>query len=307
MAPEQQPPDPEPRPPPEELDSTLTQSRQPVAHAAKPSSGQVVSVQLLSVQEVSSGPGPLSGDKKPAETWELFGKASPLSSRSSLRPPCAAGPALREETQDPGPGLIKAEPEELGVVEPEGHTDSVSQEQLRNRTGAPPAEPHHNNESCQEKVAGDDVTAAGHMTECVHRCHRCGEAFAQASSLRLHLDQKRKTYACEWCCKSFAQSADLRRHLRTHTGERPHRCTFCSKSFSQRGNLRRHLRIHTGERPYSCPFCCRTFSDGDTMKKHMRTHSAERPHRAAQGAKTLGGAAGLQLHLQKDTCSVAPS
>uniref|UniRef100_A0A3B4WEY4 Zinc finger protein 583-like n=1 Tax=Seriola lalandi dorsalis TaxID=1841481 RepID=A0A3B4WEY4_SERLL len=212
-----------------------------------------------------------------------------------------------------------------GVTEPEGHTDSLTATALTHATQeesgfrssdadrtvvvvrADRHDAHRNKASSQEKltVSVDDVTVAGFPPELVHRCPRCGEAFSQAGSLRLHLEQKRKTYACEWCCKSFAQSADLRRHLRTHTGERPHRCTFCSKSFSQRGNLRRHLRIHTGERPYSCPYCCRTFSDGDTMKKHKRTHSGEKPYRCVQCSKTFTTSSGLQIHLKKDMCFVA--
>lgn len=162
-----------------------------------------------------------------------------------------------------------------------------------------------NRKGPREKLSSDDATVTGFIAELIHRCPRCGEAFGQAAGLRLHLEQKRKTYACNWCCKSFAQSADLRRHLRTHTGERPHRCTFCSKSFSQRGNLRRHLRIHTGERPYSCPFCWRTFSDGDTMKKHKRTHSGEKPYRCVHCSKTFTSAGGLQIHLKKDMCFTA--
>ncbi|XP_042360481.1 zinc finger protein 358-like [Plectropomus leopardus] len=332
-SPEQQSHEPELRPRSEEPDSTLNQLRQPAANTAKPTHEQVVSVQLLSVRgETSPGPVLPPGDKKPADPWEpvlkvdpqkeVFGKASPLPSHSSLNPPSASGPkvhieipALREEPRAPAPALIKSEPEEYKVSEPEAHTNSptatqVTQEQsaVRNRTVVVRAhrhEAHQNKKSCQEEVAADDVTAAGYVPELVHRCPRCGEAFGQASSLRLHLEQKRKTYACDWCCKSFAQSADLRRHLRTHTGERPHRCTFCSKSFSQRGNLRRHLRIHTGERPYSCPYCCRTFSDGDTMKKHKRTHSGEKPYRCVQCSKTFTSASGLQIHLKKDMCFVA--
>ncbi|XP_070836404.1 uncharacterized protein [Chaetodon trifascialis] len=333
-APDQQPCDPELRPRSEEPDSTLNQPRQPPANAARPAHEQVVSVHLLSVQtEPTPGPGLPPGDKKPAEAWEpalkpdrqkeVFGKASPLPSRSSLSPPSASipkihieVPALREEPRVPAPALIKAEPEEYKVTEPEGATDTpIAQDQLRHRADADRMlvaraerqDAPGNKKSSQEKLAGtaDDVTAAGYIPELVHRCPRCGEAFGQAGSLRLHLEQKRKTYACEWCCKSFAQSADLRRHLRTHTGERPHRCTFCSKSFSQRGNLRRHLRIHTGERPYSCPYCCRTFSDGDTMKKHKRTHSGEKPYRCVQCSKTFTSASGLQIHLKKDMCFVA--
>ncbi|XP_042068839.1 zinc finger protein 22-like [Haplochromis burtoni] len=227
---------------------------------------------------------------------------------------------LREEPRAPPPALIKAEPEEYSVSKPKGRTDSLTEaangaaEEFWSRAEAERTvvvvraerqEAERSRKSSQEKPAAGDSTASAFIPELVHRCPRCGEAFGQAASLRLHLEQKRKTYACDWCCKSFAQSADLRRHLRTHTGERPHRCTFCSKSFSQRGNLRRHLRIHTGERPYSCPFCCRTFSDGDTMKKHKRTHSGEKPYRCAQCAKTFTSASGLQIHMKKDMCFVA--
>ncbi|KAG7214983.1 hypothetical protein INR49_022916 [Caranx melampygus] len=339
--PEQRSSDPELRPNSEEPDSTLKQPRPPAANTTNQTHEQVVSVQLLSVQNQSPPPGPilLAGDKKAAEVWEpvlkpepqqeVINRSSPVLSHSSLNPPSIAGPvihvevpALREEPQVPA--VIKTEPEDFKVTEPEGHTDAltapahahVTAEESSFRSTeaertvvvrADRQDTHRTQASSQEKltVSADDVTVAGFPPELVHRCPRCGEAFSQASSLRLHLEQKRKTYACEWCCKSFAQSADLRRHLRTHTGERPHRCTFCSKSFSQRGNLRRHLRIHTGERPYSCPYCCRTFSDGDTMKKHKRTHSGEKPYRCIQCSKTFTTSSGLQIHLKKDMCFVA--
>lgn len=251
-------------------------------------------VQLLSVNSaVSPEPRALQEDGKFVEAGEsLPTPDSSPPSHCSTRSRPDSGPAPREEHGVLAPALIKAEPEEVRVSEPEGHTESVSRERAGNRMVLARAEPRISSR--------DDITVPGHAPQSVHCCHRCGEVFGQAADLRLHLEQKRKTYACEWCCKSFAQSADLRRHLRTHTGERPHRCTFCSKSFSQRGNLRRHLRIHTGERPYSCPFCCRTFSDGDTMKKHKRTHSGEKPLRCA---KTFSSASGLQLHLKRDMCS----
>lgn len=320
-APEQHPSDTEVRPRSEEPDSTLNQSRQPPANQKHE---QVVSVQLLSVQSEAAAPPP--GDQTPAESWESGLKAElqqeALPSLSTLNTSSAAPPkihievpALREEPRAPAPARIKTEPEEYKVTETEGHAEAVTAsahthvplEESAFRAEADGAAALHvdrherNKKSSQETC--DDGT--GYVPELVHRCQRCGEAFGQASSLRLHLEQKRKTYACDWCCKSFAQSADLRRHLRTHTGERPHRCTFCSKSFSQRGNLRRHLRIHTGERPYSCPYCCRTFSDGDTMKKHKRTHSGEKPYRCIQCSKTFTSASGLQIHLKKDMCFVA--
>ncbi|KAM3597306.1 uncharacterized protein V6R79_002833 [Siganus canaliculatus] len=300
VAPDLQPVDPEPRLHPDEPDSTLNQPRPPPQ--------TLVSVQLLSAPSDSSvAPVVLPGAPKSAEAWEpLPGKTSPPP-HCSLSPPTSSAVHV-EEPRAPNPALIKPEPGDHTVSE--GPSDSLAaaasviQEALGSRTAAAAVE--CGGKSCQEKLPADDLAAAAaaaaFLPEPVHRCPRCGDAFGHAAGLRLHLEQKRKTYACDWCCKSFAQSADLRRHLRTHTGERPHRCTFCSKSFSQRGNLRRHLRIHTGERPYSCPFCCRTFSDGDTMKKHKRTHGGERAHRCARCAKTFASAGGLHVHAKKDMC-----
>lgn len=341
MAAPDQPGEPEWRPRSEEPDSRPNPPRPPPPNVDKPTHEQVVSVQLLAVHSDSSpGPVHLPVEKKllelqdvapkPDRLQEAFGKTSPVTSHSSLNPPTVSVPkihievpaVLREEPRAPPPALIKAEPEEYSVSKPKGRTDSLTEaangaaEEFWSRAEAERTvvvvraerqEAERSRKSSQEKPAAGDCTASAFIPELVHRCPRCGEAFGQAASLRLHLEQKRKTYACDWCCKSFAQSADLRRHLRTHTGERPHRCTFCSKSFSQRGNLRRHLRIHTGERPYSCPFCCRTFSDGDTMKKHKhkRTHSGEKPYRCAQCAKTFTSASGLQIHMKKDMCFVA--
>ncbi|XP_047427507.1 zinc finger protein 263-like [Mugil cephalus] len=333
VAPEQQLGDQERRARSEEPDSTLSQPGLPPANAAKAAHEQVVPVQLQSVQrEALTGPIHLPVDKKPPEPelksdlpQDVFRKVSPLPSHSSLNPPSSSVPKihievplLKEGPRAAAPALIKTEPDEYRVSEPESRSDSgahvpAKESGFRSRVEAErtvlvraePREAQKSRKSSQERSPADVSAVAPFIPELVHRCPRCGEAFGQAASLRLHLEQKRKTYACDWCCKSFAQSADLRRHLRTHTGERPHRCTFCSKSFSQRGNLRRHLRIHTGERPYSCPFCCRTFSDGDTMKKHKRTHSGEKPYRCAQCTKTFTSASGLQIHLKKDMCFVA--
>nr|XP_043874188.1 zinc finger protein 771-like [Solea senegalensis] len=331
-APQQQCTDPELRLHSEEAELTLKQSQLPPVNSAKQNHERAVTVQLLSDE---NGTSPrtflLPGEEEPGEArepvlkpnpqQELINKASPLPLQSSLTPPSSSGATNPAEVlvlkAEPGASAtIKAEPDEHKVTEAEGHADSVTSRArgtpYKPNVAAvrPPAhtdrrEAHRSRKSSQEKPAVADDAESGHASELVHRCPRCGEAFGQAGGLRLHLEQKRKTYACDWCCKSFAQSADLRRHLRTHTGERPHCCTFCSKSFSQRGNLRRHLRIHTGERPYSCPFCCRSFSDGDTMKKHQRTHSGEKPYRCARCAGSFSTAAGLQVHLKKDMCFVA--
>uniref|UniRef100_A0A1A7YCZ0 C2H2-type domain-containing protein n=1 Tax=Iconisemion striatum TaxID=60296 RepID=A0A1A7YCZ0_9TELE len=319
VAPEQHPGDPDPRTLPEEPDSTLNQPRQPAAKQ------QVVPVQQLSVlKETPLVPIHPPEDLKPADLWEPVLKTDPTRTsppvlHTSQNPPQVHTDVLvlREEPQASAPAQIKTEHEE--VKEDESRVESVTTTAhvLMDESGicsrveadetaqeSDQQDAHRTGMSSEESLQADGITVGSFIPELVHRCPRCGDAFSHASGLRLHLEQKRKTYACDWCCKSFAQSADLRRHLRTHTGERPHRCTFCSKSFSQRGNLRRHLRIHTGERPYSCPFCCRTFSDGDTMKKHKRTHSGEKPYRCARCSRTFTSASSLQLHLKKDMCFV---
>uniref|UniRef100_A0A146YDB0 Zinc finger protein n=1 Tax=Fundulus heteroclitus TaxID=8078 RepID=A0A146YDB0_FUNHE len=297
--PEHHPSDLKPRTLIEEPDSTLTQSRPPPA-----------SVHLLPAQkDLPSAPIQLPGDKRPAELWDQTPKSESLQEAFRRTSHLAVNPS-GIQADAPAPPQVKAEPEEGSKAESpaESQTARVQVTTAEEEPTSAAAGQHdapRTRTSSQETQPPDDV--AGFIPELVHRCPRCAEAFSHLAGLRLHLEQKRKTYACEWCCKSFTQSADLRRHLRTHTGERPHRCNFCCKSFSQRGNLRRHLRIHTGERPYSCPFCCRTFTDGDTMKKHKRTHSGEKPYRCARCAKTFTSAGGLQLHLRKDLCLVASS
>ncbi|XP_029985971.1 protein glass-like [Sphaeramia orbicularis] len=301
--------------PPEHQSTDLDQSPHPqnlTPPPTRPRQPPVVPVQLETPPQQNLVPGQEQADPVPKPEGVL--KPNPL-----LEPPQSSlVMVVQEEVQVLAPArvpvLIKAEPEEVNVSEPEHTADGATWEEagLRcmtevDRIQTDSHETQRTKTSTRDQelssvVADDDSGTASYVPELVHRCPRCGEAFGQAAGLRLHLEQKRKTYACDWCCKSFAQSADLRRHLRTHTGERPHRCTFCSKSFSQRGNLRRHLRIHTGERPYSCPFCCRTFSDGDTMKKHKRTHSGEKPYGCAHCSKTFSSAGGLQVHLRKDRC-----
>lgn len=306
---------------------------------------QLPLIHLDGIEPTDKKPQPLETHLKPEPGPQQEACVKSVTPLSSLNTPsatvsttCSQTPAHRDQPEvlplHPVPTLIKAEPEEYKVTtsNPESHTDSAFPDSLathghtRNPSeeasfrnvmdadgiGAVHADLHERGQTKkgpQDKLplnsVGDNLATAGHGQELSHRCPRCGELFGQASSLRLHMEQKRKSYACDWCCKSFAQSADLRRHLRTHTGERPHRCTWCSKSFSQRGNLRRHMRIHTGERPYSCPYCYRTFSDGDTMKKHKRTHSGEKPYRCLQCSKSFSSAGMLQVHLKKDMCFVS--
>ncbi|XP_061604775.1 endothelial zinc finger protein induced by tumor necrosis factor alpha-like [Phyllopteryx taeniolatus] len=223
----------------------------------------------------------------PASTSKRAG-ASPPPPDDALAKALLVLPA--EEPPGPPPHVVKREQEESKVTPRKNCAESAAAD-VRVRVSKGNTDVRTTESATRER---QEVERNGHLGEAtaagviVYECPRCGEVFAQAARLRLHLEQKPKTYACNWCCKSFAQSADLRRHVRTHTGERPHRCAFCAKSFSQRGNLRRHLRIHTGERPYTCAVCRRTFGDGDTLKKHARTHARHKAHANRAGAGCFG-------------------
>ncbi|KAF3845869.1 hypothetical protein F7725_002947 [Dissostichus mawsoni] len=200
-SPEQRSCDPEPRPRSKEPDSPLNQQGVSVERETCP----LQNWKPADALEPTLKPDPQTKD------------ASPLPSYSSSAPDIQIEvPLLREEPQ--ALPLIKSEPEDHTVSEPESVQEQAA---VRSRTvlvRVDREEAHRNRKCSPERLAGDEGAAAGYIPELVHRCPRCGEAFGHAGSLRLHLEQKRKTYACDWCCKSFAQSADLRRHLRTTRG-----------------------------------------------------------------------------------------
>ncbi|XP_061701861.1 uncharacterized protein LOC133514302 isoform X2 [Syngnathoides biaculeatus] len=100
-------------------------------------------------------------------------------------------PGLKEEPQAPPPRVIKREREESKVTPGKNCAADV-----RISKGGADVCATAPRETERNGHFGGGAAAAGAI---VYECPRCDEIFAQAARLRLHLEQKPKSYACNWC------------------------------------------------------------------------------------------------------------
>lgn len=160
------------------------------------------------------------------------------------------------------------------------------------------------NESCEG--AKCEIYKAKTKLEDIHvACSLCGNAFANSSCLKVHMQihTREEPHKEPTCGKALPFKSKLKIQRGQKQSAQRFPCSQCDKTFAFSSGLRVHMRAHTGERPYHCHICGKDFSRSDFlamhMKYHERTQTGERPFKCDQCGKKLTSRGFLQLHKER--------
>ena len=143
------------------------------------------------------------------------------------------------------------------------------------------------------------------LSEGLHECTECDEAFGTASLLEQHqcspsaptyterdttsntaadLEQaaeahsKVRRYICDICNKEFRDASKLKQHQLVHSGEKPVLCDRCGKRMNQTYLLRSHSCLYSRAILIGCSECFKRFNTHSELENHVCNHAGSIAH-----------------------------